>query len=461
MTHEQWYLAGIMRSLHRYASDGLVVVIMVHLLRELSLGRHRGVRWFSWVTGSMVMIMVFIAGISGYWLVWDQLAQYVAIVTTEWFDMLPIFGEPIARNFMSPTALESRFFTLMIFAHISVPLIALAILWMHLQRVSKARINPPRGLAVSVFVALMVMSLVYPATSQPPADLAMVPAEIGLDWFYLSLFPLLDTLPGNLTWSMAGVFMVILFSIPWLPPLKRAKAAKVAKVDLDNCNGCSRCYNDCPYNAISMVARSDGAAYKREPIVDPAYCVSCGICVGSCPTATPFRRRSLLSPGIDMPDLTIKKISDQVKTQAMGLTGSSRIMVFGCGDGPNLSRIASPSVGIVHLACIGQLPPSFIDFVLARDYADGVVLTGCNENSCSARFGIQWTKDRLAGERDPHLRRRVPRDRIKMVWAGISGLGQLRRELEQFGEQLKDAPPMALQQTTPLQQTVNTVKEGV
>ena len=243
MTNEQWYLAGIMRSLHRYASDGLVVIIAVHLLRELSLGRHRGVRWFSWVTGGAVLIMVFIAGISGYWLVWDQLAQYVAIVSTEWLDMLPFFGEPIARNFLSPAALESRFFTLMIFAHISVPLVALAILWMHLQRVAKPRINPPRGLAISIFVALMVMSLIYPAVSQAPADLAVVPAEVGLDWFYLPLYPLLEKLPGTITWSASVVFALILFAIPWLPPLKRAP---VAKVDLENCNGCSRCYNDCP-----------------------------------------------------------------------------------------------------------------------------------------------------------------------------------------------------------------------
>jgi len=34
MTNEQWYLAGIMRSLHRYASDGLVVIVLVHLLRN-------------------------------------------------------------------------------------------------------------------------------------------------------------------------------------------------------------------------------------------------------------------------------------------------------------------------------------------------------------------------------------------------------------------------------------------
>jgi len=433
MSREQWYLAGIMRSLHRYASDALVVVMMAHLLREFARDRYRGVRWFSWVTGMPVMVMVFVAGISGYWLVWDQLAQYVAIVSTEWLDLIPIFGEPIARNFMSPDALESRFFTLMIFMHIAIPLIALTMLWIHLQRVTKPCINPPRGLAIWTFGALMALSLIHPALSQPPADLGIVPGTVGLDWFYLPLYPLLETLPGSITWGMAVCFLVIMIAMPWLPPLKRARPAAV---DLDNCNGCARCYNDCPYNAIALVARTDGSAFEREPVVDPAYCVSCGLCAGSCPTSMPFRRLSDLSPGIDMPDRTISSLRDLTEEQASGLIGTSRIMVFGCDHGPALDEIATDSVGVVGLTCIGQLPPAFIDYVLSRDLADGVVLTGCRENSCNARFGIDWTMDRLAGERDPHLRARVQRERVRTLWVGAGGTGRLREMLEVFAREL-------------------------
>ena len=49
ITHDQWYLAGVMRSLHRYASDALVVVVMLHLVREFSLDRLRGRRFFAWL----------------------------------------------------------------------------------------------------------------------------------------------------------------------------------------------------------------------------------------------------------------------------------------------------------------------------------------------------------------------------------------------------------------------------
>ncbi len=437
MTHDQWYAAGVMRSLHRYASDGLILVMLLHIAREFALDRYRGVRWFSWVTGVPVLVMVYAAGITGYWLVWDRLAQYVAIVSTEWLDRLPIFGEPIARNFLSPASLESRFFTLMVFMHIAVPLIALIMLWVHLRRVSKPRINPPRGLAIGALASMLVLSLVHPALSQGPADLARVPGAVGLDWFYLPLYPLLETWPGPVTWGGAATLMLMFCVIPWLPPLRKPP---VAKVDLANCNGCMRCFNDCPYNAISMHMRSDGLPFEREAVVDPSFCVSCGICAGACPTATPFRRASELVSGIDLPDMTVAQLREEVELAQTKLKGNARILVFGCDHGVSLKGSENGTVCSVALRCIGQLPPSFIDYVLSKRLADGVVLTGCAENSCHARYGTQWTDARLARERDPMLRARVPRERIRVLWAGRSGRGQLDALLTRFANDLAAMP---------------------
>ena len=51
LTHTQWYLGGVMRSLHRYASDAAVITILLHIFKEFSYDRYRGKRWFSWLTG--------------------------------------------------------------------------------------------------------------------------------------------------------------------------------------------------------------------------------------------------------------------------------------------------------------------------------------------------------------------------------------------------------------------------
>ncbi|MDH3235208.1 MAG: hypothetical protein OEQ29_16945 [Alphaproteobacteria bacterium] len=65
MTNKQWYAAGVMRSLHRYASDALVLFMVIHMARELSLDRYRGARWFTWVTGVPIIWLVFAAGDTG------------------------------------------------------------------------------------------------------------------------------------------------------------------------------------------------------------------------------------------------------------------------------------------------------------------------------------------------------------------------------------------------------------
>jgi quinol-cytochrome oxidoreductase complex cytochrome b subunit/coenzyme F420-reducing hydrogenase delta subunit len=447
LTHQQWYAGGVMRSLHRYASDALVVVMALHLFREFSLDRYRGPRWFTWVTGVPILLLVVAAGITGYWLVWDKLAQYVAIATTEWLDHLPIFGQSIARNFLSPDSLDDRFFTLLVFMHIVLPLLLLLVLWIHLQRVSRPKINPARGLASGMLLAMLALAIVKPALSQGPADLGGVPAVVGLDWFYLGFYPLLDSWPGAATWGLVGALTLMLVVLPWLPPLRRAP---VAVVDLGNCNGCTRCAADCPYNAITMMPRSDGRPFEREAVVSPDLCVSCGICAGACPTSMPFRRATELVPGIDLPSLSMATLRNKVGKAAAGFARGPRIMVFGCAHGVDLGRVRGSQVAALSLACIAQLPPAFIDYVLSRDLADGVLLTGCAEGACVNRFGIAWTEARLAGERDPHLRARVPRERLSTLWPGRHRVSELEGALATFSQRLAKLQTARIERRSPV-----------
>jgi ferredoxin len=169
-----------------------------------------------------------------------------------------------------------------------------------------------------------------------------------------------------------------------------------------------------------MMERSDGKAYEKEAVVDPLLCVSCGICVGSCPTATPFRRHSALSPGIDMPDLSAASLREKILKISKKLQGNRRILVFGCEGHKQSAKLTAKlndsETATVDIICMAQLPPPFIDFVLSRDLADGVVLTGCDGGECLYRFGEQWTGLRIGRQRDPRLRKRVDTDQIALAW---------------------------------------------
>ncbi len=222
LTHAQPWAGGVLRSIHRYASDGMVLVMLLHLARHWCFDRYRGFRWFSWASGVALLWLVYASGINGYMLPWDRLSQFVVVATAEWLDWLPVFQGALVRNFIFAENVNDRLFSLLSFIHIGAPLAALALLWVHTQRVPQARTTPPLSVALTLSAALVVLSLVKPAVSQPRADLAAAAGSVDFDWFYLPVYALLyRTSPGEV-WLLLGGATVFFLLLPWLPPKKKA-----------------------------------------------------------------------------------------------------------------------------------------------------------------------------------------------------------------------------------------------
>lgn len=225
LTHGQWYAGGVIRSFHRYASDGMVITMLLHLVRHFTFDHHRGFRWFSWVSGVMLLWLTYASGVNGYMLPWDRLAQFVVTATTEWFDALPVIGGAMTRNFITNANVSDRLFSLLSFLHIGLPLGVLAVLWVHTQRVPGAKTNPPRPLMLSILAMLLVLSAIKPALSQGPVDMATLPASVQFDWFYLMAYPLIAGWGAKETWLLTVGFSCFLVLLPWLPPRRRGAHA--------------------------------------------------------------------------------------------------------------------------------------------------------------------------------------------------------------------------------------------
>jgi len=437
LTHEQWYLGGVMRSLHRYAADGMVLVMVLHLLRELVLGRFRGARWFSWFTGVPLIIMVYLSGIIGFWLVWDKLGQFIAVRTSEWLDWLPVFASPMARNFLLNSDVTDLFFRLLIVTHIGVPLFLLAGMFTHVKRVSRAGVLPPRPLALGTLGALLLLSLFRPAISHARADLSTASSRLNLDWFYLFPYPWMESGSMGLVWLAVGTVMLLLLLLPWLV---RRKPGSVAMVNLDYCSGCGLCADDCPYEAIDMRQRSDAhPLFWQEAHVIVSNCVHCGICTGACPSSNPFRRVTVrpfgrpgvLKSGIEMPQLGVDALRRAMDSALADVRDSDRILLLGCEHGADVRAEQADDVARLQLPCLGMLPPAFIEHAFRRGVA-GVLLSGCRQGGCYYRLGNRWLDQRLHGLRRPFLRKHVDRSRIGICRAAPPGQQALAEALDEL-----------------------------
>ncbi|MEP7180765.1 MAG: hydrogenase iron-sulfur subunit [Betaproteobacteria bacterium] len=448
---------SLTRSLHRYASDAFVLVALLHLLREWVRGRYAHFRRYSWLTGVATVWLLFASGIGGFWLVWDRLAQYSLIATAEWLDALPAFDGALVRNFIATGAVNDRLFSLLIFVHIGLPLALLATMWLHLQRLSRPASSPPRALSWGTLGTLVLLSLAWPVASDAPANLALAPGTLALDWFYLAPHAFADRTSQLTLWLVAGGFTLLLVALPYLSRAGRAPRPAAAVVALSNCNGCARCFADCPYAAVTMQPRTDGRPHLRQAVVDADLCAGCGICAGACPSSTPFRSVGDLITGIDMPQLPIDALRATLEAALARIAGDAadvptapRIVVFGCPPqraSADLAAIADARTAAVSLLCAAQLPPSFVEYAL-RAGADGVLVAGCRDGDCTFRLGNRWTDERLAGAREPHLRSAVPPERVRIAWVGRDDSGALAAALDAFRADLAlhaartiDAPP--------------------
>jgi ferredoxin/coenzyme F420-reducing hydrogenase delta subunit len=430
----------LLRGLHRYAADLMVIAMGLHLLREWLHRHERGVRRFAWLTGVPLIGFAFAIAVGGFWINWDRLGQYSAIATAEWIDALPFVSSAMARNFLSVNAVSDRLFSLFVFVHLGLPLLLVFGLWFHIQRLTRAAVWPPRALAIGLGVMLTALALAVPITSHEPAALERVPESLRLDWIVLFVHPLTDATSPAVVWALVGAGAALLFALPFLPS-RREAPAPAAVVDAANCNGCQRCFADCPYAAITMAPHPNQRIGRTLAVVDADLCIGCGICAGACPSSTPFRSAARLVTGIDMPQLPIDVLRQRLRAALEATRVPQPIVVFGCDHGANVSRVKADGILAFSLLCAGQLPPSFVEYAL-RHGAAGVVVAACRQGGCEFRFGERWTAQRLLGTREPCLRASVQRDRVALVFAGAGDDAVIARAIDSLNQRIaSDAAP--------------------
>ncbi len=420
------WLGRWIRSLHRFTADAAVLAAAVHALRMFAQRRRWGSRTLAWTTGLFLLGLILVCGWTGFVMVWDVFGQALAVEGARFLDLPPIFSEPLGRMFVGERPLPGAFFFLNLFLHIALPIGLGIVLWLHVSRVARAKLLPPRRLMWGSIAALTVVSLVWPIGIAPAASAFHFPSSIPIDLLYAGWLPFTVNLHPGVVWLAGIAIGAVFILVPlWSRP-SREEQPSPSVVDPRLCTGCTQCMLDCPWQAIEMVPRDDGRATLVAQ-VDPDRCVSCGICAGSC---APM--------GIGPPERTGRDQLARVRELVAARNPGPRdVVIIACARGAGgLAEPHDPAMLVIPTECAGNLHSSVVEY-LVRSGAGGVMVASCPPRDCWNREGATWLEARLFHGREAELQARVDRRRVRLVYAGALERRLVLRELDGFRAELE------------------------
>jgi ferredoxin/coenzyme F420-reducing hydrogenase delta subunit len=419
------WLGSWLRSLHRYASDVFVIAAVLHAFRMFAQARSWGPRALAWISGLVLFGTGLVCAWTGFVMAWDSFGERLAREGGRLLDVLPVLSEPVSRIFAGDGPVPSAFFFVNLFVHITIPLAMGVALWLHVSRVARPVLLPPRRLMWVMIVAVTLLSIAVPAPLGDAADAFTLARATPTDLIAAWWLPLTERVSPGTVWGALFVVAIACLLVPRLTRRPREHSFAPSVVDPRLCTGCNQCPQDCPWEAITMVAREDDRP-TLVARVDPSRCGSCGLCAGSC---APM--------GVGPPGRTGR---DQLVAlrSVLGVSNvADPIVAIHCEQAPpaHVTALRARGARIHAVPCVGNLHSSVIELFL-RNGAPGVIVFGCPPRDCVGREGPKWLHERVFNDREAELQSRVDRRRVRLATMAAGDLAGALSALGSFADSL-------------------------
>ena len=135
-------LGMLVRAVHHWAGNLMVVTIVLHMLRVFVTGSYKNPRELHWVAGSLLLALTLSFGFTGYLLPWDQKAYWATVIGTNMVGSVPLIG-PFLGGMVRGGA-EVSGLTLLRFYSMHVlwlPALTGVLLWLHFHMIRRTGIS--------------------------------------------------------------------------------------------------------------------------------------------------------------------------------------------------------------------------------------------------------------------------------------------------------------------------------
>ncbi|MEN2985747.1 MAG: cytochrome b N-terminal domain-containing protein [Thermodesulfovibrionaceae bacterium] len=142
--HEEVYLGKLIRGLHKWSANVLIVSIVIHSIRVFITKSYRPPRELNWIVGVLIFVVVMLESFTGYLLLWDQKAYWATVVGTNIAGSIPIIGETVLLLIRGDYEVTGK--TLIRFYSLHIlwfPLIMMILLWAHFHMIKRLGISKP------------------------------------------------------------------------------------------------------------------------------------------------------------------------------------------------------------------------------------------------------------------------------------------------------------------------------
>jgi quinol-cytochrome oxidoreductase complex cytochrome b subunit len=135
-------LGGLLRAVHHWAANLMVVMVVLHMLRVFITGSYKNPRELNWIAGAFLFAMTLAFGFTGYLLPWDQKAYWATVVGTNMLGSIPLFGPVLAGLVRGGAEVSGQ--TLLRFYSMHMlwfPLVTFFFLWVHFHIIRRIGIS--------------------------------------------------------------------------------------------------------------------------------------------------------------------------------------------------------------------------------------------------------------------------------------------------------------------------------